>query len=385
MADCPYELYWYHKSNGWEATRTYNAYSKKESDHIQVNLTLTEIFFSLNVASDYAVSAGNGKYYIYQIDKEKISKAHIAKANAETIIKKYESLDDYKKLYAYLREICELVSYDFEAAKNPSELTVNRHTQLVSVFDEDNNTNVVCEGYSKAFAYLCEKSNFQNDIKCYIVTSKNHMWNIVTMEDGKNYIVDVTNCDENTIGSPNQLFLAGAKGNVDNGYVFVNKNGKQHEYIYEDITKQIFPKSILEISDTAYRQEEESINQPKSDYIDKTVIFGNLKYKIISTNNVISAQFFGVKKKVKTVIIPASIRVDEMTYKVTDIANNTMKNDRKIRNLTIGKNIEHIGKNAFRGCKNLKKIITKTRKLTVNKIDNNAFKGINKNVKIVES
>ena len=37
------------------------------------------------------------------------------------------------------------------------------------------------------------------------------MWNIVTMEDGKHYIVDVTNCDEGSVGAPDHLFLAGAQ------------------------------------------------------------------------------------------------------------------------------------------------------------------------------
>ena len=36
-----------------------------------------------------------------------------------------------------------------------------------------------------------------------------HMWNVVRMDNNKNYIVDVTNCDEGTIGAPDDLFLAG--------------------------------------------------------------------------------------------------------------------------------------------------------------------------------
>ena len=33
-----------------------------------------------------------------------------------------------------------------------------------------------------------------------------HMWNIVTMDDGCNYLVDVTNCDTGSIGAPGKLF-----------------------------------------------------------------------------------------------------------------------------------------------------------------------------------
>ena len=45
------------------------------------------------------------------------------------------------------------------------------------------------------------------------------MWNIVTLE-GKNYLVDVTNSDEGTIGSGGELFLAGTKANTDGSYTF---------------------------------------------------------------------------------------------------------------------------------------------------------------------
>ena len=44
----------------------------------------------------------------------------------------------------------------------------------------------------------------------------------------------------------------------------------------------------------------------------------------------------------------------------------------------IGSNIVTIGKNAFYGCKNLKKITIKSEKLTSKSIAKNAFRGISK-------
>ncbi len=41
-------------------------------------------------------------------------------------------------------------------------------------------------------------------------------------------------------------------------------------------------------------------------------------------------------------------------------------------------NVKKIGKNAFKGCRNLKNITIKTKKLTAKRIGTNAFKGINK-------
>lgn len=72
------------------------------------------------------------------------------------------------------------------------------------------------------------------------------------------------------------------------------------------------------------------------------------------------------------------VTVNSSKYKVTYIAKDAFKNNKKLKKLTIVKNIKTIGKNAFRGCSNLKNIIIKTNKLTAKKTGANAFKGINK-------
>ena len=75
--------------------------------------------------------------------------------------------------------------------------------QLIWVFDNDDSTNVVCEGYSKAFQYLCDKGFAgSSTISCDTVTGTmggatgagNHMWNLVTI-DGDSYLADITNSD----------------------------------------------------------------------------------------------------------------------------------------------------------------------------------------------
>ena len=42
--------------------------------------------------------------------------------------------------------------------------------QLVYVFDGDPSTNVVCEGYAKAFQYLCDLTRFDGDVTCRTVS-----------------------------------------------------------------------------------------------------------------------------------------------------------------------------------------------------------------------
>ena len=62
------------------------------------------------------------------------------------------------------------------------------------------------------------------------------------------------------------------------------------------------------------------------------------------------------------------------TYKVTEIDTNACKQLAKLTQVTIGKNVSRIGKNAFYLCKKLDKIIIKTTKLTAKSVGTNAFK-----------
>jgi hypothetical protein len=81
-------------------------------------------------------------------------------------------------------------------------------------------------------------------------------------------------------------------------------------------------------------------------------------------------------KKAKTITIPATVSVEGITYKVTAVSASAFKNNTKVTKLTIGSNVSSIGKNAFYGCKKLKTITIKTKKLTSAKVGSNAFKGI---------
>ncbi|MCM0708546.1 leucine-rich repeat domain-containing protein [Faecalicatena sp. BF-R-105] len=83
------------------------------------------------------------------------------------------------------------------------------------------------------------------------------------------------------------------------------------------------------------------------------------------------------KKGVKgTVKIPDSITVNHVTYKVTEIAANAFKNQKKIRKVVIPSGVSKIGEKAFYGCKNLKNITIKTTKLTKKRVGSKAFSGI---------
>ena len=105
---------------------------------------------------------------------------------------------------------------------------------------------------------------------------------------------------------------------------------------------------------------------------------GNLYYKVTSVdekNRTVAVT--GMKNKKKTVAtIPATIKINDVTYKVTAIAVNAFKANKSLKKVTIGKNVKTIGKNAFLNCSNLKTINVKTNVLK--KVNAKALKGINK-------
>ncbi len=84
--------------------------------------------------------------------------------------------------------------------------------------------------------------------------------------------------------------------------------------------------------------------------------------------------------KVKSITVPASISVEGITYKVTSIEAKAFKNNKKLQKAVIGTNVERIGKEAFSGCKNLKSLTIKSKKLT--SVGKNAVKNIKKNAVI---
>ena len=128
-------------------------------------------------------------------------------------------------------------------------------------------------------------------------------------------------------------------------------------------------------------------------------------YKVTSANGKTPAvQYLAPKSGTKgTVTVPLEVTIDGVTYKVTSIADNAFKGNKKLKkvvvgsnitsigknafagctsltSITIGKNVKKIGKNAFTGCKKLKSIIIKTKKLTTKTVKKGAFNGISKKV-----
>lgn len=254
LMDCPYDLYWYDKSAkdanpgvAGAIRLNYNYTSGGQAKDVIVRMLVSKEYRSEN-------PAGSGESWYYTVDAGRTQKARTIPAKAQDIVNAHADKSDYEKLLAYKNAICDLVVYD-EAAVGPNYQLSNEPWQLISVFDGDPNTNVVCEGYSKAFQYLCDLSEFDN-ARCYTVSggmaggtgSGFHMWNIVTI-DGANYITDVTNCDAGTVGAPNLLFLAApSEGSWDTQYNF----SAGINYKYDNVMHGLFGEDILKLADKSY-------------------------------------------------------------------------------------------------------------------------------------
>ena len=208
-----------------------------------------------SVAGDF--SAGE-----YTVNTEIGRSVQAAVDNANSIIGQYSGDSDEGKLQGYKDAICARVSYNDDAARKDYDLGYGNPWQLLWVFDNDDETKVVCEGYSKAFKYLCDNASFDDDdITCILVTGEMdggtgagpHMWNIVKKGDGKNYLVDVTNCDDNSVGAPNQLFMTREADLItdngkETGYTF-HLNSGNITYTYDEDTLNYYEQNEISLGE----------------------------------------------------------------------------------------------------------------------------------------
>ena len=232
LLDCPYHMFWYDKTQGvWYGTSG----------------GLLSIHF--NVASEYAAG-------MYKTNAAKIKSVHVAVTRAKNVVKRYAGASDYEKLCGYRDYICDAVSYNDDAITSASTPYGNPW-QLIWAFDADPTTNIVCEGYSKAFQYLCDLSSFNTAIHSHIVTGTEydssgsglHMWNIVTMGNGRNYHVDITFVD----GGYTAAFLCGADETAyQNTYLVRN----ELYYQLDSDTVRMYPANTLKLSASDYITDE---------------------------------------------------------------------------------------------------------------------------------
>lgn len=252
LSEMPYELYWFDKTKGIGMS-----YGVSLSGEI---LTVNNLKLSMYISQAYAkINEGGATYDPLTANTAKTSAAKRAAENATQVVAANTAKSDHEKLKAYLDYIKDAVSYNNEAANN-NATPYGDPWQIIYVFDNNPFTNVVCEGYAKAFKHLCDLSSFsESDLFCSLVTGTMtvgtsagpHMWNIVTV-GGRNYLVDVTNCDADTVGAPDKLFLCGAAENVPSKKYTATAGSQSIVYEYDADTLSDYASSDLKLEEMPY-------------------------------------------------------------------------------------------------------------------------------------
>ena len=217
MMDLPYEMYWFGKSlSGSFASSGYT--------------------ISLKVAQDFR---GSNEY------TTNIPNVPNAVRVAKSVVSSNGGKGDYEKLEAYKDYICAHNTYNSAAASGGSVQYGNNPWQLLWVFDNDPSTNVVCEGYSKAFKYLCdltkEQYGWYGSVEARLILGSAggpHMWNTVSFHGG-NYLVDVTNCDGGF-----DLFMRGTTSQTAGSSYWIDNI----YYTLDDDTKSVYTRTELTLS-----------------------------------------------------------------------------------------------------------------------------------------
>lgn len=101
-----------------------------------------------------------------------------------------------------------------------------------------------------------------------------------------------------------------------------------------------------------------------------------VNYKVTSVSGQTVEAVNTTNNKLTSVKIPDQVNIEGKNYKVTSIAASAFKNHKKLRSVTIGKNVTVIGANAFANCTSLKKVTVNSKSLK--QIDGKAFSGCKK-------
>ncbi len=238
LADCPYDLYWFDKVTGGMG---WSYGIMKQGGKAR----LSSMTAKIAVAVDYSRTGVSGTFEVNDLPQ----RVSTAVANINSVIADNRGRDDLARLRAYANAICGRVAYNHDAAGNPNT-PYGDPWQLVYIFDGDDSTNVVCEGYSKGFKYLCDLSDFDGEVYVELMSGTipagNHMWNAVRMPDGRCYLVDLTNSDGGDACNE-KYFLKGCTNQTARSFTC----GSLY-YTYNDQTRALFSSDWLTMSGTDY-------------------------------------------------------------------------------------------------------------------------------------
>lgn len=176
-------------------------------DAIYDNYPIIETYFKIDEHNDGNITDYLETNYFMPGDKDSTPVTDIEKLKEEIEVFKsvckyvvssmndnYSAYDKYKYLASYISII---TSYDYSGDEG---------WQDGSIYGAILSGHSICEGYSKAFKYLCKLANLYCECVNGTVGDVSHMWNIVKLDSGT-YYIDVTWADDdnNLIGDEGWL------------------------------------------------------------------------------------------------------------------------------------------------------------------------------------
>lgn len=217
--------------------------------------------------------------YPFEVSPSGIERIRRSLDNAQAIVDRHAGESPYQRIRSWTEEIDALTTYDHAAAEETDDCTqpLGDAWYFSSVFDNDPSTLTVCVGYSKALRLLFELSGEQQTA-CHVAwgdgffqgNNGGHAWSIVRMDDGRNYLVDLTN-NRSDCPAAGMFFLREAYGSPETGYTVPMPDGREYVYQYDDLMPTVLKRDALTLSDTPYgyqaprddeAQEEPETTQP---------------------------------------------------------------------------------------------------------------------------
>ena len=215
----------------------------------------------------------------------------------------------------------------------------------------------VCEAYAEAYCKLLSAAGIAStDLGAQIME---HAWNIVRINN-KWYHVDCT-WDDPTNGPARYPCVSGREKNQ---YFLLTDKQIKKDHKWED--KYV----------SADRGRPGNYIEP---YTGKRIYLelwkGTNSYVLDWDKHTatVLGPAFGTETRI---VIPATFSYENVTWKVTAVDDGAFRKNGKIQEVVIGKNVQQIGKNAFRDCAKLMKITFKTGKLTADTVGQEAFSGL---------
>ena len=199
-----------------------------------------------------------------------------------------------------------------------------------------------CESYAKMIKILCD----YYQIPCVTVYSLTHMWNQVKIGN-QWYLLDATWDDEEPVVYT--YFLKGAKSVIDEHHIVTSMffsdcqgNGIKDyaNYSVPTLSKEDYVEPVNPTPNN-------SQTAPKKSKVVTSATKGKVVYAISGKYAVVKKC---TSKKVKSVTILNKVKIGKKTYTVTSIAKNAFKGCKKLKKVTIkATKLKSIGKNAFKG------------------------------------